>query len=65
MEKELESLADKVERAVLLVERLRADNAALKDRLTTAEAERERLRRNMAAARARVESLMGQIPEEA
>jgi chromosome segregation ATPase len=64
MEKELEILVDKVERTALLVERLRADNTTLKNRLAAAEAERDRLRQHMNAARVKVEHLIGQLPGE-
>ncbi|MDR3323409.1 MAG: hypothetical protein LBS89_04305 [Zoogloeaceae bacterium] len=65
MEKELEALAGKVEQVARLLERLQAENASLKRRLATGEAERERLRQNMDVARSRVETLLEQIPEEA
>lgn len=64
METELEALAAKVEKVVLLVEELRAENALLRQRLETAESEQDLLRKNMEAARSRVENLMSQLPEE-
>ena len=63
MEMELEALAGKVEKVVALVGRLQSDNGALRQRLAAVEAERDQLRLNMDAARARVEALMGQLPE--
>jgi cell division protein ZapB len=65
MEKEIETFLGKVERTLLLTERLQADNVALKKRLAAVEAERNRLRQHMDAARVRVETLMEQIPEGA
>ncbi|MDD3481703.1 hypothetical protein [Azovibrio restrictus] len=64
MEMELEALAGKVEKVVALVGRLQSDNGALRQRLAEVEAERDQLRLNMDAARARVEALMGQLPED-
>ncbi|MGL5632678.1 MAG: hypothetical protein ACRDD3_09970 [Azovibrio sp.] len=64
METELEALAAKVEKVVLLVEELRAENASLQRRLETAESEQDLLRKNMEAARSRVENLMSQLPED-
>ncbi|MCE1170791.1 hypothetical protein [Azovibrio restrictus] len=64
MEMELEALAGKVEKVVALVGRLQSDNGALRQRLAAVEAERDQLRLNMDAARARVEALMGQLPED-
>lgn len=68
MDKDLTQLADqvagKIEQAAQLIERLRADNAALRLRLTSVEAERSRLQAQTDEARERLRSLMERIPED-
>jgi len=69
MDKELRELSDrvagKIEQAAQLVERLRADNAALRLRLAVVETERNHLQAQMVSARDRLQNLMDRIPEEA
>jgi predicted nucleic acid-binding Zn-ribbon protein len=71
MEKILDALAKKVERVLALAEALQLEKAAwqnekarLERLLREAEAERNRLRRDMETARGRVERLVSQLPEQ-
>ena len=64
MEMELDALAGKLDRVVALLERLQSDNASLKQRIATLEAERDVLQHNMSIARARVENLIARLPED-
>jgi uncharacterized membrane protein len=63
MEKELDALAAKVDKVVALVARLQADNQDLRQRLLAAENDNTELRAQMAAARTRLDGLIGQLPE--
>ncbi|MDR0735418.1 MAG: hypothetical protein LBF51_01065 [Zoogloeaceae bacterium] len=63
MEQKLDLLAEKVERVSALVARLRAEKAALTERLLAAESGRTALQRNMESARSRIEALIQQLPE--
>jgi uncharacterized protein (TIGR02449 family) len=63
MEQKLDLLAEKVERVGALVERLRAEKAALAAQLLAAESGRALLQQNMETARQRIEALIQQLPE--
>jgi chromosome segregation ATPase len=63
MEQKLDLLAEKVEQVSALVERLRAEKAALTARLLAAESGQASLRQSVETARSRIEALMRQLPE--
>ena len=60
---ELDALERKVAQVVALCHQLRSENHGLREQLTTALADREALAQRMAAACARLESLVDQLPE--
>ncbi len=62
---ELDALEGKIEQALALVHRLRAENDVLRNQLATAENERLALHQRMSAARDRLEALLDKLPEEA
>ncbi|MBP7488783.1 MULTISPECIES: hypothetical protein [Azospira] len=64
MTKQLDALEGKVAQVVNLCHSLRAENQELRARLASAEDERLRLVERMEAARARLEALAEQLPEE-
>ena len=57
------SLEAKIEQVVDLVLQLRAENEVLRNQIEEAEAERLQMRQSMTAARERLESLIGKLPE--
>ncbi|MDR2625839.1 MAG: hypothetical protein LBC37_05855 [Zoogloeaceae bacterium] len=63
MEQQLDLLAEKVERVSALVVALRAEKAALTERLLAAESGRAALQQSVEAARERIEALIRQLPE--
>lgn len=64
MNTQLNVLESKVAQVVALCQALRAENQELRGRLTLAEEERLRLCERMEVARARLEALVAQVPEE-
>jgi len=64
MNKQLDALEGKVAQVVNLCQSLRAENEELRARLTSVEDERSRLVQRMELARARLEVLAEQMPEE-
>lgn len=65
MNTELEALEIKIEQVLELVQKLQAENEALRHQIDAAENERLLLRQKMAAARERLENLMDKLPEDA
>ena len=65
MNTELEALEAKIEKVAALVNQLRAEIDMLQQQKAVAEAEGQRLRQVMDAARGRLEGLMDKIPEDA
>lgn len=63
MENELASLEAKVAQAAAQVRQLRADNASLRQQVAERADENARLGEKLAAAKARIEALLKQIPE--
>lgn len=63
MEAEFNSLEAKVAQFVALCERLRAENAQLRQQLVAAQTDARRLNDKMEGARAKLERLLSKIPE--
>ena len=63
MNAQLEELEAKIEQVVDLVLQLRAENEVLRNQIEEAEVERLQMRQSMTAARERLESLIGKLPE--
>jgi cell division protein ZapB len=63
VEAEFNSLEAKVAQIVGLCERLRAENIALRQELTTARNDAKRLNDKIDGARSRVEQLLARLPE--
>lgn len=63
MEAEFNSLEAKVAQFVALCERLRAENAQLRQELVAAQSDARRLNDKMEGARAKLERLLSKIPE--
>ncbi len=63
MENELASLEAKVAQAAAQIRQLRADNASLRQQVAERADENARLGEKLAAAKARIEALLKQIPE--
>ena len=64
MDASLKSLENKVNDFVALCKRLRLDNHALRQQLVATESENKQLLAKINAAKARIESLLTQMPEE-
>ena len=60
----LDDLAERVERLVLRHEELKRTNVLLEQQLATTGSERDSLRSRLAAARARIDSLLERLPAE-
>lgn len=58
----LEDLAERVERLLLRHDELRRTNALLEQELAAVSAERDSLRSRLAAARARIDTLLERLP---
>ena len=63
MEAEFSSLEAKVAQFVALCERLRTENAQLRQQLVAAQSDARRLNDKMEGARARLERLLSKLPE--
>jgi cell division protein ZapB len=64
MDAELKSLEDKINQFVTLCHRLRTDNHELRQQLASAHSDNKQLNEKIGDAKTRLESLLGQIPEE-
>ena len=64
MQAELDALDDKIHRLLQLCQKLRKDSTELRQRLVSAQQENKRLNEKVAAAAARLETLLAQVPEE-
>ena len=65
MEAELDSLDEKINQLVQLCHRLRRDNHELRQQLAAATNESKQLSEKIENARARLESLLTRLPEDA
>ena len=65
MEAELTALDDKISQLVLLTQKLRNDNSELRQNLASAQSENKRLSEKVHTAKARLETLLAQIPDGA
>ncbi|MFN0039600.1 MAG: DUF904 domain-containing protein [Burkholderiales bacterium] len=65
MESELKVLDEKIQQLVLLTRKFRKENSQLRQQLASAESENKRLADKVHTAQVRVETLLGQIPENA
>ena len=63
MDAELAALEEKIRQAVALCKQLREENRDLQLRLTTLASDNSRLAEKVDAARARLETLLEQVPE--
>ncbi len=63
MDSELTSLEEKIGHAVALCQRLRTENNTLRQQLALAQSDNKKLADKVNSARARLETLMQQIPE--
>lgn len=63
MDAELTALEEKVRQAVHLCQRLREENRDLRQQLAVLQGDRQQLMEKILGARARLESLLRQIPE--
>ncbi len=65
MQAELTALDDKISQLVQLTQKLRRDNSQLRQNLTSAQSENKRLSEKVNTAKARLETLLAQIPDGA
>jgi cell division protein ZapB len=65
MQAELTALDDKISQLVQLTQKLRRDNSQLRQNLASAQTENKRLAEKVNTAKARLETLLAQIPEAA
>jgi len=65
MEQEFQDLESKLNHFVQLFQRLRSENNDLRQQIAAKADETKRLNEKLDAARARVEALLKQLPEEA
>lgn len=63
MDAELKALEDKISQAVMLCQRLRAENSHLRQELAAAKDESKRMHAKIEAASSRLEDLLQHIPE--
>lgn len=61
--RQIEQLAERVERLLLRHEELQRTNALLRGQLTTTESERDLLKSRLNAARARIDALLQRLPD--
>jgi cell division protein ZapB len=64
MEAELNALDERIQQLVRVCERLRSENADLRQQLAASQNEGKLLRDKMTAARVRLEHVLTRIPEE-
>jgi cell division protein ZapB len=64
MEAELTALDEKISQLVQLTQKLRKDNSQLRQNLASAESENRRLADKVEIAKARLEGLLAQIPDD-
>jgi cell division protein ZapB len=64
VEAELKSLEQKLSQFVELCQRLRADNLQLRQQLASAMSDNKQLTEKISTASSRLETLLGQIPED-
>lgn len=64
MKGDLTALEQKIEQFLVFCQSLRAENQALRSRVTGLEDERQLLTNKIATARTRLEALMAKLPEE-
>ena len=65
MEAELTALDDKISQLVQLTQKLRKDNSQLRQNLASVQSENKRLADKVNSAKARLETLLAQIPDGA
>ena len=65
MQAELTALDDKISQLVQLTQKLRRDNSQLRQNLASAQSENKRLSEKVTTAKARLETLLAQIPDGA
>ncbi len=65
MEAELTALDDKISQLVQLTQKLRKDNSQLRQNLASVQSENKRLSDKVNTAKARLETLLEQIPDGA
>jgi cell division protein ZapB len=63
MQAELTTLDDKISQLVQLTQKLRRDNSQLRQTLASAQSENKRLSEKVNVAKARLETLLAQIPD--
>jgi len=64
MDAQLKSLEGKINQFVALCQRLRSDNHQLRQQLAAAQSENKQLLEKVTDAKARLETLLNQMPEE-
>lgn len=61
---ELQELAEKVDSAVAAIGQLRTENTRLRNQVAQLSAERQALQERLAAAAAKIEGILEQLPQE-
>lgn len=65
MDSELNVFEERLRQLIGLAERLREENGQLRQQLVTAQNDNKLLRDRVTAARARLEALLGRLPQDA
>ncbi|MCA3130845.1 MAG: hypothetical protein ACK5YW_05445 [Betaproteobacteria bacterium] len=65
MDAELNALEDRLQQLIRLAERLRDENGQLRQQIASANNDNKLLRDRVTAARARLEGLLGRLPQDA
>jgi cell division protein ZapB len=65
MDAELNALEDRLRQLIRLTERLRDENGQLRQQIASANNDNKLLRDRVTAARARLEGLLGRLPQDA
>lgn len=65
MDAELNALEDRLQQLIRLAERLRDENGQLRQQIASANNDNKLLRDRVSAARARLEGLLGRLPQDA
>ena len=65
MDAELNALEDRLRQLIRLTERLRDENGQLRQQIASANNDNKLLRDRVSAARARLEGLLGRLPQDA